>query len=318
MSSTVNWPSVESIREAEARIRPWVVETPLRWEAGLEEALGLPVGLKCENEQAVGAFKSRGACNAVFALDDATAARGVATHSSGNHAAALARAAHLRGIAAHVVMPEGAARPKREAAESWGGKVIQCPPTMEGRIQALAEQVKATGAHVVHPYEDHHVMSGQGTVALELEASLRPGDTLIVPLGGGGLISGMACYLAQRHPSVTVVGVEPAGADDALRSWRAGQVVPVRPETIADGLRATVGETNLAIIQRHVASIVTVSEEAIVDAMALIWRHTGMRVEPSAAVSVAAMQSAALRPGGRAICVLTGGNVDRDRFEFWS
>ncbi|MCP1726496.1 threonine dehydratase [Natronospira proteinivora] len=318
MSSTVTWPSPDSVREAERRIRPWIEETPLRWELGLERALGRPVALKCENEQAVGAFKSRGACNAVFALDDAVASRGVATHSSGNHAAALARAAHLRGIQAHVVMPEGAARPKREAAAAWGAEIVTCPPTMAGRIQALARLVEATGAHVVHPYEDHHVMSGQGTVALELEAALEPGDTLLVPLGGGGLISGMACYLAERQPAVNIVGVEPAGADDALRSWQAGKVIAVEPNTVADGLRATIGQTNLDIVRRHVSKIITVPEEAIREAMGLIWHHSGMRVEPSAAVSVAALlDNAALAPN-RALCVLTGGNVEVNRFDVWS
>lgn len=311
------WPDADMIREAATRIAGHVRQTPLEQADTLDEALDCRVLLKCENLQEGGAFKARGACNAVFSLPASKAEKGVATHSSGNHGAALARAGQRRGIPVHVVMPEGAARSKRAAVLEYGARLTECEPTMAGRIAALEQVVAETGASVVHPYEDTAVMAGQGTVALELVDSLADGDTLLVPLGGGGLISGVCRYLAEAMPSVRVIGVEPAGADDALRSFRAGRVMPVRPDTMADGLRATVGATNLSIIRAHVHDIVTVGESEILAAMGLIARHTGMRVEPSATVSVAALSAGTVRPRGRAVCILTGGNVDADRFDVW-
>lgn len=310
----VAWPDATAIREAADRIRDHVVTTPVVEEDGLNRAIGCRVRLKCENRQVGGAFKARGASNAVFSLPAAAAARGVATHSSGNHGSALARAAARRGIPAHVVMPRGAARTKREAVEAQGARLVECEPTMAGRIAALEAVVAETGATVVHPYEQTEVMAGQGTVALELAPHLEAGDRLLVPLGGGGLISGMSRYLAEAGPGVSIIGVEPAGADDALRSFRAGRVVSVTPDTVADGLRATVGATNLSIIRSHVDDIVTVSDDAIREAMALIREHTDMVVEPSAAVSVAALMTGTVTPAGRVVCVLTGGNLDTERF----
>jgi len=312
-----DWPDANSIRRAAERIAPHVCQTPLANFPTLDRLLGVSTLLKCENQQEGGAFKARGACHAVFSLTEAQARRGVATHSSGNHAAALARAAHRRGISAHVVMPEGAARPKREATLAWGARVIDCPPSMEGRVQALDAVVRETGATVVHPYEDYAVMAGQGTVALELSDQLMAGDTLLVPVGGGGLASGMACFLAESWPDIRIIGVEPSGADDALRSFRAGSVVPVQADTVADGLRATVGGTNLAILRHFLTDIVTVSDEEIIHAMSVIWQHTAMRLEPSGAVCVAALLSGRLALPGRAVCVLTGGNVEAERFAIW-
>lgn len=311
---SVAWPDATAIREAADRIRDHVVTTPVVEEDGLNRAIGCRVLLKCENHQVGGAFKARGASNAVFSLPASAAARGVATHSSGNHGSALARAAARRAIPAHVVMPRGAARTKRDAVEAQGARLVECEPTMAGRIAALEAVVAETGATVVHPYEQTEVMAGQGTVALELAPHLEAGDRLLVPLGGGGLISGMSRYLAEVGPAVSIIGVEPAGADDALRSFRAGRVVPVTPDTVADGLRATVGVTNLSVIRSHVDDIVTVSDDAIREAMALIREHTGMVVEPSAAVSVAALMTGVVKPAGREVCVLTGGNLDTDRF----
>lgn len=313
-SGTPAWPDADAVRAAAERIRPHVRETPLAGFEPLNRHLGVEALFKCENRQEGGAFKARGACNAVFSLSDAQVAGGVATHSSGNHAGALARAAHRRGIAAHVVMPEGAARPKREATEAWGARVITCPPTMAGRVETLEAVVAETGATVVHPYEDTAVMAGQGTVALELVNQLRPDDTLLVPVGGGGLASGMACFLAEARPGTRLIGVEPAGADDALRSFQAGDVVPVTPDTIADGLRATVGRTNLAILRRYLSDIVTVTDEEIRAGMAAAWQHADLRLEPSGAVTVAALLAGRLDLPGRAIGVLTGGNVEIERF----
>ncbi|MEA5444316.1 pyridoxal-phosphate dependent enzyme [Gammaproteobacteria bacterium AB-CW1] len=311
------WPDSTTIEAAAARIRPHTFRTPLLANAALSEAVGTEILLKCENHQAGGAFKARGACNAVFSLSEEEAACGVATHSSGNHAIALARAARLRGIPAHVVMPEGAARAKRAGAAAEGARIFDCPPTMEGRIQTLEAVMADTAATLVHPYEDPRVIAGQGTVGLELAASLRAGDTVLVPLGGGGLISGVGLYLRQQRSDVRLIGVEPSGADDALRSLRAGRVVPVSPNTIADGLRATVGELNRQIIDQVVDDILTVEDEAILAAMEAVWRHSHMQVEPSAVVGVAALMAGRLRPAGRVISILTGGNVDVGAFDFW-
>lgn len=311
------WPTRRMVEEAAERIRPHVVETPLEGFSALDDVLGCQLLLKGEHRQAGGAFKARGACNAVFSLDEAQASRGVATHSSGNHAAALARAASLRGIPAHVVMPRDAARPKREATARWGARIIDCDATMESRIETLDAVMAETGARLVHPYEDTHVMAGQGTVALELLPALRESDCLLVPLGGGGLISGVALFLAEARPGLRIIGVEPAGADDALRSLESGELTPVQPDTIADGLRATIGRTNLAIVRRHVDQVVTVSDEAIREAMRLLWQLAGQVVEPSGAVTLAALLEERVRIDGRAVGVVTGGNVDRARFPFF-
>lgn len=307
--------TITDVREAAERIAPYVRRTPIMNAASLDEAAGGELIFKCENLQRVGAFKSRGAVNAVFALSDAAAAKGVATHSSGNHGAALARAAALRGIPCHVVVPEGANPVKRAAIARFGAVIVDCPATMAGRESALQEVVAKTGAHIVHPYADTDVMAGQGTVALELFEEAAPFDVLIVPLGGGGLISGCATVAKALHPDVIVIGVEPAGAADARDSFQSGELRPVQnPQTIADGLRATVGAPNLKIIRATVDDIVTVTDAEIVAAMRLIWERLKIVVEPSAAVGLAAVLGSALQLNGRrAAIVLTGGNADLDR-----
>lgn len=312
---TVELPlTIAAVRDAAKRIAPYVRRTPMMNAASLDGMANGELLFKCENLQRVGAFKARGAANAVFALSDADAAAGVATHSSGNHGAALARAAALRGIPCHVVVPEGANPVKRAAISRFGALITDCPPTMAGREEALRAVVERTCAHVVHPYADTDVMAGQGTVALELFEDTHRFDMLIVPLGGGGLISGCATVAKALQPDVTVIGVEPAGAADARDSFHAGAVRPVKnPETIADGLRATVGEVNLKIIRSAVDDIVTVTDEEIVAAMRLIWERLKIIVEPSAAVGLAAVLGSALDlDGRRAAIVLTGGNVDLD------
>lgn len=307
--------TITDVRGAAERIAPYVRRTPIMSAASLDDAAGGELVFKCENLQRVGAFKSRGAVNAVFALSDAAAAKGVATHSSGNHGAALARAAALRGIPCHVVVPEGANPVKRAAIARFGAVIIDCPASMAGRENALQEVVEKTGAHVVHPYADTDVMAGQGTVALELVEDADAFDVLIVPLGGGGLISGCATVAKALRPGVLVIGVEPDGAADARDSFRAGEVRAVEnPQTIADGLRATVGEPNLDIIRAAVDEIVTVTDEEIVAAMRLTWERLKIVVEPSAAVGLAAVLGSALQLNGRrAAIVLTGGNADLDR-----
>ncbi|HEX6928441.1 MAG TPA: pyridoxal-phosphate dependent enzyme [Gammaproteobacteria bacterium] len=303
----------DDVKEAAVRIAPHVCRTPLMTSASLDAAAGGNVFFKCENFQHAGAFKARGAVNAVFSLDAKTAANGVATHSSGNHGAALARAAALRGIPCHVVVPKGANPVKRSAIVRYGANVIECPPTMQGREDALADVAERTGAHIVHPYADYAVMAGQGTVALEVFDEVAP-DLLVVPLGGGGLISGSATVAKAVSPKTQVIGVEPAGAADALASFRAGKVRPVdNPRTIADGLRATVGAMNLAIIREKVDDIVTVTDAEIVTAMRLVWERLKIVIEPSAAVGLAAVLNHAVDlRGRRAAIILTGGNADLD------
>lgn len=307
---TQDIPTARDVDRAAERIGNHVRRTRLAHSPDLDHVLGRTTLLKCENEQWGGAFKARGACNAVLAAEPARIAGGVATHSSGNHAAALARAAGLVGVTATVVMPRNAPAVKRQAAEAAGARVIPCAPTQQAREETLERVVKENGATVIHPYADADVIAGQGTVGLELMGELRAEDTVVVPLGGGGLISGISLLLAERAPGVRVVGVEPAGADDALRSFRAGRVMPVQPDTIADGLRATVGKINLAIIRQYVSEIVTVTDAEILAALELVEGCHDMPLEPSGVVGVAALASSAVAGHGRAVVVITGGNRD--------
>ncbi len=308
--------TLAQIEEAAARIAPFVHRTPLLGSAQLSERFGCDLRLKCENLQRVGAFKARGAHHAVMRLDEKTAARGVATHSSGNHAAALALAARNRDIQATVVMPENAARVKREAVAGYGAEIVLCEPTLEARESTLAELCARSGAHVVHPYEDLDVIRGQGTVGLEIaeQAGESPPDVVIAPVGGGGLLAGLAVALRGRLPACQVVGAEPAGADDAHRSFHGGTWVPQEhPDTIADGLLTSLGQPNFALIREHVDDIVTVGEGPIVEAMKLVWSRCKLVVEPSAAVTLAALLEDPERfRDRRVVLVMSGGNVDLD------
>jgi threonine dehydratase len=305
-------PGFADIELAARRIRPYVDTTPVVAADELSRALGGAVEFKCEHLQQAGAFKSRGACNAVFALDAASAARGVATHSSGNHGAALARAARLRGIPAYIVMPRGAPRIKREAVEGFGGTVVECEPTLAAREAAASALLAESGATFVHPYDDPDVIAGQGTVVLELAAQIARPDVVLVPVGGGGLLSGSALAARVLWPGTRVVGVEPKGADDAWRSFRSGRLEPQgTPRTIADGLRGALSERTLRLIRANVDDIVTVSEDSIVAAMRLLYERLKVVVEPSGAVPVAALLEGSVA-GGRIAVVLSGGNVDRD------
>ena len=302
-----------AIRAAHERIRPHIHRTPVLTSARLDSAGGASLFFKCENFQKVGAFKARGATNAVFMLDDATAKRGVATHSSGNHAAALSRAAKLRGIAAHIVMPSNTLKVKVRAVEEYGGRIVFCEPTQTAREQTCAEVIAKTGATLIHPFENENVMAGQGTVAVELLEEVDV-DLVLCPVGGGGLLCGTAVAAKTLRPKIKVIAVEPANADDAARSFRAGQLMRVdKPKTIADGLRTNVGAPNFPIIQRYVDDIVTVSEESIVAAMRTIWETMKIIVEPSGAVPYAAMSENKIDiSGARVGIILTGGNVDLD------
>ena len=303
-----------AILAAHERIRPHIHRTPVLTSARLNAASGASLFFKCENFQKVGAFKARGATNAVFALDEATAQRGVATHSSGNHAAALSRAASLRGIAAHIVMPSNAPKVKVRAVEGYGGRIVFCEPNQRAREAACARVIAETGATLIHPFENEDVMAGQGTAAVELMEEVSDLDLVLCPVGGGGLLCGTAVAVKALRPTTKVIATEPAGADDAAESFHQGQLVyQEKKNTIADGLLANLGAINLELIQRHVDDVVTVSEEAIVAAMRTIWETMKIVIEPSAAVPYAAVleERSDLR-GKRVGLILTGGNVDLD------
>src|SRR5215469_4972352 len=312
MSGTSPGLTFPLIEEARERIAGKVSVTPVLTSATLDEHSGAKLYFKCENFQKGGAFKARGATNAVFSLSDVEARNGVATHSSGNHAAALARAARLRGIPAYIVMPNNTPQAKRAAVERQGAHITLCEPTLAARERAAAEVIARTGATLVHPYDDLAVMAGQGTVGAELLEQVPELELVLAPVSGGGLLSGVAVAAKTLRPSLRVVGVEPTGADDAVRSLRAGKIVPCeRPETIADGLRATIGVRPFAEFLRHVDEVVTVSDEAIVSAMRHIWEVMKIIVEPSGAAAYAAVAAGRLEVRGRRVgVVLSGGNLD--------
>jgi threonine dehydratase len=305
---------LDSIRAAHERIRPYIHRTPVLTSERLNEASQASLSFKCENFQKIGAFKARGATNAVFALDDVTARRGVATHSSGNHGAAIARAAKLRGIPAHIVMPSNSAKVKIRAVESYGAHIVFCEPTEQAREATCAEAIKETGATLIHSFENENVIAGQGTAAVELLEAVSDLDVVMCPVGGGGLLSGTAIAAKSMRPKIKVIAVEPANADDAAQSFRAGRrIVSEKKFTIADGLRTNVGERTFPIIQGYVDDIVTVSEEAIVSAMRTIWEAMKIVIEPSAAVPYAAIVENKIALDGKRVgIILTGGNVDLD------
>jgi threonine dehydratase len=303
-----------TIRAAHERIRAYINRTPVLTSSRLDQPSGASLFFKCENFQKIGAFKARGATNAVFALDDATARRGVATHSSGNHGTALARAAKLRGISAHIVMPSNSAKVKVRAVESYGARIVFCEPTQAAREAACADVIAKTGATLIHSFENEDVMAGQGTAAVELLEDVSDVDLLMCPVGGGGLLCGTAVAAKSMRPKIKVVAVEPANADDAAQSFRTGRLIRTEKKfTIADGLRTNVGAPNFPIIQRYVDDIVTVSEETIVTSMRTIWETMKMIIESSAAVPFAAIMERNIDIGGKRVgIILTGGNVDLD------
>jgi threonine dehydratase len=310
---------LDRIRAAHERIRAYIKHTPVMTSSRLDAANETSLFFKCENFQKIGAFKARGATNAVFALKDTIAQRGVATHSSGNHGAAVARAAKIRGIPAHIVMPSNSAKVKVRAVESCGAHIVLCEPTEKARDVKCAEVIKKTGATLIHSFENEDVIAGQGTAAMELLEDVPDLDLVMCPVGGGGLLSGTAIAAKSMRPKIEVIAVEPANADDAAQSFRAGQVIHTEKKfTIADGLRTNIGERTFPIIQRYVDDIVTVSEEAIISAMRTIWETMKIIIEPSAAVPYAAIQESKIDTGGKRVgIILTGGNVDLDALP-WS
>ena len=304
--------TLTDIQQAADRIKPYVHRTPVLTNESLNQQAGAQVYLKCENMQKVGAFKFRGACNAVFSLSDEEAKCGVCTHSSGNHAQALALAARLRGIPAYIVMPNNAPQVKKDAVASYGGQITFCEPTLEARESTLDTIRLDTGAIVVHPYNDERVIAGQGTAALELLEDVPDLDVIITPVGGGGLLSGTAIAATKSKEGIRVIAGEPEMADDAYRSMQAGKILPsVNPKTIADGLLTSLGTLTFPIIRECVEQIIPVSENGIVDSMKFVWERAKIVIEPSAAVAVAVLWEKKIDLSSLKIgVILSGGNVD--------
>jgi threonine dehydratase len=308
-------PTLTDIRQAAQRIKPYAHRTPVLTNASLNQKVGAQVFLKCENLQKVGAFKFRGACNAVYSLSDAEAARGVCTHSSGNHAAALALAARMRGIPAYIVMPSNAPSVKKNAVAGYGGLITFCEPTLEARESTLDSIRLETGANVVHPYNDERVITGQGTAALELLEEYPDLDVIIAPVGGGGLLSGTAIAATEIKKGIRVIAGEPEMADDAFRSMREGVIIPsINPKTIADGLLTSLGTLTFPIIQQRVEQIVTVSEAGIIASMKFVWERAKIIIEPSSAVAVGVLWEKNIDLRGLKVgIILSGGNVDLEK-----
>jgi threonine dehydratase len=308
-------PTLDDIRNAAQRIKPYIHRTPVLTNQSLNEKVGAQVYLKCENMQKVGAFKFRGASNAVWSLSDEEAVRGVCTHSSGNHAQALALAARMRGIPAYIVMPNNAPTVKKDAVAGYGGQISFCVPTLEAREATLQRVYEQTGANVVHPYNDERVIAGQGTAAMELLEDVPDLDVIITPVGGGGLLSGTSIAATEIKKGIRVIAGEPEMADDAYRSMQAGEIVPsVGPKTIADGLLTSLGTLTFPIIQQRVEQIVTVSEQGIVDTMKFVWERVKIVIEPSSAVAVGVLWERKIDLRGLKVgVILSGGNVDLEK-----
>lgn len=303
---------LSEIRAAHQRIANYVRRTPVVCHRDIDTALDGEVFIKCENLQEAGAFKSRGACNAVFSLSDDAARRGVVTHSSGNHAAALARAAGLRGIPAYIVMPTSARPRKVAAVQQFGGQITFCEPTLADRERTAARVMADTGATLIHPYDDERIIAGQGTAALELLEEIPDLQVLVAPVGGGGLLSGTALAAKGSRREILVWGAEPRGADDAFRSWTTRTRIPsTQPQTIADGLLTSLGERNFPIICEFVDDILLTGDAEIVRTVRWVHERLDMVVEPSGVVPLAALRENKIRLGGRRIgIVFSGGNFD--------
>lgn len=305
-------PAFADVLSAAARIAPHAQRTPVLRSQSLDDIAGCALHFKCENLQRVGAFKFRGACNAIFALDDTTVSRGILTQSSGNHGAAVALASRLRGVSATVVVPEGAPAVKLAAIAGYGARVVRCAPTMAARNAAAAALVEQTGAHLVHPFDDVYVIAGQGTVALEFMRNEPELDALLAPVGGGGLLSGCALTARALRPDLEIWGAEPEGAADAHASLRENRcITDMTAKTICDGLRGHLAPRTLALLLQHIDGILTVDDDAVIEAMRLLWERLKLVVEPSGAIAFAAVLRNRERFAGRRVgIVISGGNVD--------
>jgi threonine dehydratase len=312
-------PTIKDINEAADRIAPYIHKTPVLTCKGINRIVQGEIYFKCENFQKVGAFKIRGAVNAVFSLSDQLVSKGVATHSSGNHAAALALAAKLRGVKAYVVMPENAPQVKKAAVIGYGAEVSFCKPTLKARQENLAIVVEKTGAIFIPPYNDYSVIAGQATAALELLDEVGTLDLILTPVGGGGLTSGTALVVRNLCSNTKMIAVEPSGADDAFRSFQAKKLILAKnPNTIADGLLTSLGDKTFPIIRDYVDEVVTVNDEFIVAAMKMIWERMKIVVEPSAAVPLGAILANRINVVGKRVgVILSGGNIDLNNLPWY-
>jgi threonine dehydratase len=308
-------PDLSTIRAAHARIKPFITRTPILTNDALDTLTGAKLFFKCENLQKVGAFKFRGATNAVQSLTADEAARGVVTHSSGNHAAALSLAAKMRGIPAYIVMPRTASQIKKDAVASFGGQLTFCEPALEARDSAAAELQRKTGAVMIHPFDDYRVIAGQGTAALELLEDVADLDVIITPVGGGGLLAGTAIAAKGIMPSIKVIGAEPSLADDAAESLRSGRIVPARPpKSAADGLLSSLGHKTFPILRDLVDEIAIAPDEQLIPTAAMVLSRARVLIEPSSAVVLAALLSGTLSLAGKRVgLILSGGNVEVSR-----
>lgn len=310
--------TIQDIHQAAQRIKPYIHRTPVLSNQSLNQFVNANVFMKCENLQKVGAFKFRGASNAVWALSDEEAKLGVCTHSSGNHAQALALAAKMRGIPAYIVMPSNAPQVKKDAVAGYGGQITFCEPTLESRETNLEKIKNETGASVIHPYNNEKVIAGQGTATLELLEEVPDLDVIITPVGGGGLISGTAIAATETKPGIRVIAAEPEMADDAFQSMKEKKIMPSKkPNSIADGLLSALGSLTFPIIQERVEQVVTVSETSIVESMRFIWERAKIIIEPSAATVIAVLWEKKIDLSGLNVgVILSGGNVDLGK-SYW-
>ena len=314
MTETI-YPDFDDVIAAHERIAPYIHRTPVLTSTYINNLAGAELFFKCENLQKAGAFKARGASNAVFGLTDEQAAKGVATHSSGNHGTCLSYAAGRRGIPCTVVMPRTAPQAKKDAVRGYGGRVVECEPSTTSREAVFAEVVAETGAEFVHPYNDLRVITGQATCSRELLEQVPGLDAVIAPIGGGGMVSGTCLTVSSIAPGVKVYAAEPEQADDAYRSFKAGYIIADdAPETIADGLKVPLKENTWHFVSEYVTDILTVSEQEIIDAMKLIWKRMKIVMEPSSAVPLAAiLKNPSVFAGQKVGVIITGGNVDLDK-----
>jgi threonine dehydratase len=307
-------PTFDDVLAAHERIKPYIHRTPVLTSTFLNELTGAELFFKCENFQKAGAFKARGASNAVFSLSEEKAAVGVATHSSGNHALSLSYAAGRRGIPVTVVMPHSAPQAKKDAVRGYGGTIIECEPSLSSREATFAQVVAKSGAEFIHPYNDPRVIAGQGTCSLELNEQVENLDMVVAPIGGGGMVSGTCLTLSNIAPEIKIYAAEPLNADDAARSFRAGHIIADdAPDTVADGLKVPLKDLTWHFVKNHVTDILTATEEEIVDAMKLTWKRMKIVMEPSSAVPLATiLKNKEIFQGKRVGVIITGGNVDLD------
>lgn len=304
----------QTIEKAHERIRSYIHQTPVLTSQSIDDEAGCQVFFKCENFQKVGAFKARGAMNAALSLSQEQLSKGLATHSSGNHAQALARAAKILGVKSYIVMPRTAPDIKKRGVKGYGGEIFECEPTLQAREATLAEVIKKTGATEIHPFNNYEVITGQATAAKELFEKVKDLDVIMAPVGGGGLLSGTALAAKYFSPKTKVIAGEPAGSDDAYRSMQSGKIEPAQSQTIADGLLTTLGDKTFPIIRELVSEVITVSDEQIIAAMRMVWERMKIIIEPSCAVPLAALLKEKKRFKGKRVgIILSGGNVDLDK-----